>query len=157
MPASATASPDRIKDVNTRYHDAAADEYDSKWGIDFGPLGQEQVRAKLTKALGAEPRDPFADALEIGAGTGYFSLNLLQLGLAGRATATDISPGMLTRATLDQQQPRTVARSRRAKRDQFGRKLEIEQVDAHLLVIARSEATKQSSRWHGWIASLRSQ
>ena len=97
MPASATASPDRIKDVNTRYHDAAADEYDSKWGIDFGPLGQEQVRAKLTKALGAEPRDPFADALEIGAGTGYFSLNLLQLGLAGRATATDISPGMLTR------------------------------------------------------------
>ena len=97
MPASATASPDRIKDVNTRYHDAAADEYDSKWGIDFGPVGQEQVRAKLTKALGAEPRDPFADALEIGAGTGYFSLNLLQLGLAGRATATDISPGMLTR------------------------------------------------------------
>ena len=97
MPASATASPDRIKDVNTRYHDAAADEYDSKWGIDFGPVGQEQVRAKLTKALGAEPTHPFADALEIGAGTGYFSLNLLQLGLADRATATDISPGMLTR------------------------------------------------------------
>ncbi len=97
MPASPTASPDRIKDVNTRYHDAAADEYDSKWGIDFGPVGQEQVRAKLTKALGAEPTHPFADALEIGAGTGYFSLNLLQLGLADRATATDISPGMLTR------------------------------------------------------------
>ena len=97
MPASPTASPDRIKDVNTRYHDAAADEYDSKWGIDFGPVGQEQVRAKLTKALGAAPTHPFADALEIGAGTGYFSLNLLQLGLADRATATDISPGMLTR------------------------------------------------------------
>ncbi len=38
---------------------------------------------------------PFGDALEIGSGTGYFSLNLLQLGLVERVTATDISPGML--------------------------------------------------------------
>ena len=98
MPASPTATPDEIRDANTRYHDAAADEYDSKWGIDFGPVGQKQVRAKLAKALGGEPSQPFGDALEIGAGTGYFSLNLLQLGLIGRATATDISPGML--ATL---------------------------------------------------------
>src|SRR5664279_4678644 len=35
MPASPTATPEHIKDVNTRYHDAAADEYDAKWGIDF--------------------------------------------------------------------------------------------------------------------------
>jgi len=95
MPASPSATPDEIKDVNTRYHDAAAEEYDAKWGIDFGPIGQEQVRAKLVKALGSEPAHPFGDALEIGAGTGYFSLNLLQLGLIRRATATDISPGML--------------------------------------------------------------
>ncbi len=53
------------------------------------------MRAKLRKALGTLPRDPFADALEIGAGTGYFSLNLLQLGVIRHATATDISPGML--------------------------------------------------------------
>jgi ubiquinone/menaquinone biosynthesis C-methylase UbiE len=92
------ASPEQIKDVNTRYHDAAAGEYDSKWGIDFGPVGQDQVRAKLAKALGSWPERPFGDALEIGAGTGYFSLNLLQLGAIERATATDISPGML--ATL---------------------------------------------------------
>ncbi len=97
MPAPPTAKPDRIKDVNTRYHDAAADEYDCKWGIDYGPVGQEQVHAKLVKALGAEPQRPFAEALEIGSGTGYFSLNLLQLGLIGRSTATDISPGMLAR------------------------------------------------------------
>ncbi len=89
----------RIKDVNVRYHDAAASEYDSKWGIDFGPTGREQVRAKLVKALGERPREPFGDGLEIGAGTGYFTLNLLQLGLIERATATDISPGML--AALD--------------------------------------------------------
>jgi len=52
MPASPTATHEHIKDVNTRYHDAAADEYDAKWGIDFGDIGQEQVRLKLVKALG---------------------------------------------------------------------------------------------------------
>jgi ubiquinone/menaquinone biosynthesis C-methylase UbiE len=94
------ASPERIREVNERYHDAAATSYDSKWGIDFGEVGQEQVTGKLHKALGRRPDAPFGDALEIGAGTGYFSLNLLQAGLIERATATDISPGML--ATLEE-------------------------------------------------------
>jgi ubiquinone/menaquinone biosynthesis C-methylase UbiE len=92
-------SPERIKEVNERYHDAAAASYDSKWGIDFGSVGQDQVTGKLRKALGRWPDLPFGDALEIGAGTGYFSLNLMQAGLVERATATDISPGML--ATLE--------------------------------------------------------
>jgi ubiquinone/menaquinone biosynthesis C-methylase UbiE len=91
----APPSPERIKDVNERYHDVAAASYDSKWGIDFGSVGQEQVAGKLRKALGRWPDQPFGDALEIGAGTGYFSLNLLQAGAIERATATDISPGML--------------------------------------------------------------
>jgi len=96
MPASPTATPEHIKDVNTRYHDAAADEYDAKWGIDFGETGQEQVRQKIAKALGGRA-ESFGDGLEIGSGTGYFSLNLLQLGAIERLTATDISPGMLSR------------------------------------------------------------
>jgi len=95
MPASPTATPEHIKDVNTRYHDAAAHEYDAKWGIDFGDVGQEQVRLKLVKALGKLDGGGFGDALEIGSGTGYFSLNLMQLGVIERLTATDISPGML--------------------------------------------------------------
>ncbi len=97
MPASPTATPEHIKDVNTRYHDAAAEEYDAKWGIDFGDVGQEQVRLKLVKALGGIDGRSFGDALEIGSGTGYFSLNLVQLGVIERLTATDISPGMLER------------------------------------------------------------
>ena len=97
MPASPTATPDHIKDVNTRYHDAAADEYDAKWGIDFGATGQKQVSGKLEKALGGLDGERFPDALEIGCGTGYFSLNLLQMGTIERLTATDISPGMLRR------------------------------------------------------------
>lgn len=96
MPASPSATPDHIKDVNTRYHDAAADSYDAKWGIDFGQIGQEQVAAKLKRTLGGKlPDKPFGDALEIGAGTGYFSLNLASQGLIENLTATDISPGML--------------------------------------------------------------
>jgi ubiquinone/menaquinone biosynthesis C-methylase UbiE len=96
----APSSPEQIKEVNERYHDAAASSYDSKWGIDFGAIGQEQVGGKLRKALGRWPDRPFGDALEIGAGTGYFSLNLVQAGAIERATATDISPGML--ATLEE-------------------------------------------------------
>jgi ubiquinone/menaquinone biosynthesis C-methylase UbiE len=97
MPASPTATAEHIKDVNARYHDAAAEEYDAKWGIDFGAVGQRQVRSKLDKALGGLDGRTFGDGLEIGSGTGYFSLNLLQLGIVERLTATDISPGMLRR------------------------------------------------------------
>ncbi len=49
---------------------------------------------KLRKALGGE-LEHFPRSLEIGSGTGYFSLNLLQAGAIGSAVCTDISPGML--------------------------------------------------------------
>jgi ubiquinone/menaquinone biosynthesis C-methylase UbiE len=91
---SPTLSPEEIREANTRYHDVAADHYDSKWGIDFGELGLSQVSAKLRKALGREPGQ-YPRSLEIGSGTGYFTLNLLRAGLIGEATCSDISPGML--------------------------------------------------------------
>jgi SAM-dependent methyltransferase len=91
---AAPAHPQEILDVNRRYHDVAAGDYDAKWGIDFGAVGQAQVLGKLTKLLGPAP-GPYARSLEIGAGTGYFSLNLLNAGVVGHATCTDISPGML--------------------------------------------------------------
>jgi SAM-dependent methyltransferase len=88
---------EKIREVNTRYHDVAADHYDAKWGIDFGDLGLEQVTAKVRKALGGDdaPRR-FGRTLEIGAGTGYFTLNMLRAGMIDEATCSDISPGMLT-------------------------------------------------------------
>ncbi|HEY2768664.1 MAG TPA: class I SAM-dependent methyltransferase [Solirubrobacteraceae bacterium] len=86
---------EEIRDVNTRYHDVAADHYDAKWGIDFGDIGIEQVGAKVRKALGVAP-GRYASSLEIGAGTGYFTLNMMRAGLIERATCTDISPGMLS-------------------------------------------------------------
>jgi ubiquinone/menaquinone biosynthesis C-methylase UbiE len=90
MPQSDT----EIRDANVRYHDLAALHYDSKWGINYDEVGQAQVTGKLRKALGHAP-GYYERALEIGAGTGYFTLNLLRAGVIGEAVATDISPGML--------------------------------------------------------------
>jgi ubiquinone/menaquinone biosynthesis C-methylase UbiE len=92
----AVRTADEIRDVNTRYHDVAASSYDSKWGIDFGGVGQTQVLGKLRKLLGSEISRGYERSLEIGAGTGYFSLNLLQAGVVREATCTDISPGMVS-------------------------------------------------------------
>jgi ubiquinone/menaquinone biosynthesis C-methylase UbiE len=87
---------EEIRDVNTRYHDVAADCYDAKWGIDFGELGTDQVSAKARKALGPGAPARFERSLEIGAGTGYFTLNMLRAEMIEQATCSDISPGMLS-------------------------------------------------------------
>jgi SAM-dependent methyltransferase len=114
-------SAEEIRDVNTRYHDVAADHYDSKWGIDFGEVGREQVLVKVDKAVGHRP-DGWRRSLEIGAGTGYFTLNLLRAGMIAEATCSDISPGML--AAL------------RANAERLGLDVRTEQVDAERLPFA---------------------
>jgi len=93
MPAPASATADEIRAVNTSYHDGAAADYDAKWGIDYGEVGRQQVLGKVRKALGGLRR--YERSLEIGAGTGYFSLNMLQAGMVADAVCTDISHGML--------------------------------------------------------------
>jgi SAM-dependent methyltransferase len=114
-------SAEEIRDVNTRYHDVAAGHYDSKWGIDFGEIGREQVLVKVDKAIGHRP-DGWRRSLEIGAGTGYFTLNLLRAGLIAEATCSDISPGMLT--------------ALRANAERLGLEVRTEQVDAERLPFA---------------------
>ncbi len=94
---SGPASGHEIHDLNVRYHDLAAANYDAKWGIDYGSRGQRQVLGKLRKALGTTASGPFTRGLEIGAGTGYFGLNLVRAGTVGRYVGTDVSPGMLAR------------------------------------------------------------
>jgi ubiquinone/menaquinone biosynthesis C-methylase UbiE len=114
-------SAEQIRDVNTRYHDVAAHHYDSKWGIDFGEIGREQVLVKVDKAIGHHP-DGWRRSLEIGAGTGYFTLNLLRARMIAEATCTDISPGML--ATL------------RENAESLGLELRTERADAEQLPFA---------------------
>jgi SAM-dependent methyltransferase len=94
MPAPPTATAEEIRSVNARYHDGAAAGYDAKWGIDYGEVGRGQVLGKVRKALGGRV-ETFDRSLEVGAGTGYFSLNLLQAGTVREVVCTDISPGML--------------------------------------------------------------
>ena len=90
MPAP---SAEEIKDVNARYHDVAATDYDRKWGISYGAAGRAQVLGKLHRALG-EDGVQFERGLEVGAGTGYFTLNLLRAGVlrSGVATADSTTP-----------------------------------------------------------------
>ncbi len=90
----AVLTPAEVRDVNVRYHDGAAAVYDAKWSIDFDAVARAQVRRKLEAALG-EPAPRFEHALELGAGTGYFSLNLMLAGVIAQVTASDISAGML--------------------------------------------------------------
>lgn len=92
---AAPATSEEIRDVNVRYHDLAAEHYDSKWGIDYGELGRGQVTAKVAKALGGR-LGHYRRGLEIGAGTGYFGINLALSGAIDGYVASDISPGMLT-------------------------------------------------------------
>jgi ubiquinone/menaquinone biosynthesis C-methylase UbiE len=110
----ALRTADEIRDVNTRYHDVAASSYDSKWGIDFGEVGQAQVVGKLRKVLGRALDRGFDRSLEVGAGTGYFSLNLLRAGIVREASCTDISPGMVRALNANAQRLGLSVRTARA-------------------------------------------
>jgi SAM-dependent methyltransferase len=60
------------------------------------------VLGKVRKLLSADDLTRgFDRALEIGAGTGYFSLNLMQAGVVREVCATDISPGMVGALTAN--------------------------------------------------------
>lgn len=80
------------KTANILYHDAAAASYEGKWGIAFDDRSIAYVRDRAERML---PGRRYDRVLEVGAGTGFFLLNLWQAGFVGEAHATDISPGML--------------------------------------------------------------
>jgi ubiquinone/menaquinone biosynthesis C-methylase UbiE len=92
--ATLDPEPPRLdaKSANIRYHDAAASGYDEKWAIGFDARAVRYVRERAERML---PRRTYGSVLEIGAGTGFFLLNLWQSGFAQDLHATDISPGML--------------------------------------------------------------
>ena len=80
------------KTANVLYHDAAAATYDAKWAISFDPPAQKYVRERAERMLSARR---YGRVLEVGAGTGFFLLNLWQTGFVEEAHATDISERML--------------------------------------------------------------
>jgi ubiquinone/menaquinone biosynthesis C-methylase UbiE len=86
------AAPRDPKRDNALYHDAAAATYDGKWSLTFQDFGRGYVRARAERML---PLRRYGRALEIGAGTGFWILNLWQTGYVEEVHATDISEGML--------------------------------------------------------------
>jgi ubiquinone/menaquinone biosynthesis C-methylase UbiE len=80
------------KAANIQYHDAAARSYDAKWAITFDERCIRHVRARAGWML---PDSRYERVLDVGAGTGFFIINLWLAGFVGEAHACDISAGML--------------------------------------------------------------
>ncbi|MFC8504348.1 class I SAM-dependent methyltransferase [Pedococcus sp. NPDC057267] len=81
------------------YHDWEAQTYDDKWSISFDERCVEYARDRFEAIVGDVPEPlPYATALELGAGTGFFSLNLKQAGVLDDVHVTDLSPGMVEAA-----------------------------------------------------------
>lgn len=76
------------------YHDWEAQTYDEKWSISFDERCIEYARDRFV-AVAGDKGWPYSKSLEIGAGTGFFSLNLKLAGVIEEGTVTDISPRMV--------------------------------------------------------------
>lgn len=79
------------------YHDWEASTYDEKWSISYDERCVEYARDRFVAVAGSSGW-PYAKSLEIGAGTGFFTLNLKLAGVLDEAHVTDLSPGMVEAA-----------------------------------------------------------
>jgi ubiquinone/menaquinone biosynthesis C-methylase UbiE len=82
------------KTANVVYHDYEADQYDEKWSISYDERCVEYARDRFVRMAGTDGW-PYPKTLEVGCGTGFFTLNLLLAGVLGEAHVTDISSGMV--------------------------------------------------------------
>jgi ubiquinone/menaquinone biosynthesis C-methylase UbiE len=92
----AAARYDR-KLANVLYHDWEAASYDDKWSISYDERCIAYAADRFRHAAG-DARSPYGRALELGCGTGFFLLNLMQAGLTACGSVTDLSPGMVAAA-----------------------------------------------------------
>jgi ubiquinone/menaquinone biosynthesis C-methylase UbiE len=104
QPASAEQVAQAFDDnklAQVLYHDWEAGTYDEKWSISFDQRCIDYARDVFLDVLGdarASEQWPYGRTLEIGAGTGFFALNLRQAGALDHVTVTDLSPGMVEAA-----------------------------------------------------------
>ena len=80
--------------ANVLYHDWEAGSYDEKWSISYDERCIDYATGRFQLVAGSAGW-PYGRALELGCGTGFFLLNLMQGGVAERGSVTDLSPGMV--------------------------------------------------------------
>ncbi|CAN5434446.1 class I SAM-dependent methyltransferase [soil metagenome] len=87
------------------YHDWEAESYDDKWSISYDQRCIDYARGRFDAIVPDDVQRelPYDRALELGCGTGFFLLNLIQAGVARRGSVTDLSPGMVKVATRNGQ------------------------------------------------------
>ena len=91
------AAFDDTKLAQVLYHDWEAQTYDEKWSISFDERCIDYARGRFA-AVAGQHGWPYQKSLEIGCGTGFFSLNLKLAGVVDEVHVTDISPGMVEAA-----------------------------------------------------------
>ncbi len=89
--AAAWADP---KLANVLYHDWEAGSYDEKWSISFDQRCIDYARDRFAHVAGRAGW-PYRTSLELGCGTGFFTLNLKLGGVVEQCSVTDLSPGMV--------------------------------------------------------------
>lgn len=85
------------KQANVLYHDWESETYDEKWSISYDERCISYAADRFT-AIAGRTGWPYPNALELGCGTGFFLLNLMQAGVIARGSVSDISPGMVAAA-----------------------------------------------------------
>ncbi|MFN2519100.1 MAG: class I SAM-dependent methyltransferase [Jatrophihabitantaceae bacterium] len=80
--------------ANVLYHDWEAGSYDEKWSISFDKRCIDYARDRFAHVAGRAGW-PYRTSLELGCGTGFFTLNLMLAGVLAAAEVTDLSPGMV--------------------------------------------------------------
>ncbi|RZQ59586.1 class I SAM-dependent methyltransferase [Amycolatopsis suaedae] len=97
------AAFDDPKLANVLYHDWEAGTYDEKWSISY----DERCISYATdvfNAVAGDTEQPYPTAMELGSGTGFFLLNLMQGGVIKKGSVTDLSPGMVQVALRNAEQ-----------------------------------------------------
>lgn len=92
--AEVKAAFEDTKLAQVLYHDWEAETYDDKWHISYDERCIDYARGRFVAVAGDEGL-PYERALELGCGTGFFLLNLMQGGVANTGSVTDLSPGMV--------------------------------------------------------------
>jgi ubiquinone/menaquinone biosynthesis C-methylase UbiE len=80
--------------ANILYHDWEAGTYDEKWSISYDERCIDYAVGRF-RAVAGDQGWPYQRAMELGSGTGFFLLNLMQGGVIAKGSVTDLSPGMV--------------------------------------------------------------